>query len=1068
MCFSPRISAILFLAALLPAAGCGPSGTKDPAILAQLPDDVDYNIHIKPILSDRCYACHGPDDNARQADLRLYTEEGALHTKLASGRRAITPGSRRKSAVFHRINSDDSDVVMPPPESNLALSEYEKALIGRWIDQGAEWKPHWAFLPPVQPDVPEVTQSFWPHDPLDAFVLARLEREGLAPSPEADKERLLRRVNFDLTGLPPTITEIDAFLADDSPGAYERVVDRLLASPSYGERLAIDWMDVSRYADSHGYHADGIRTMWPWRDWVIEAFNRNVPYDQFVSWQLAGDLLSKATREQKLATAFHRNHPMTAEGGIIDEEYRLEYVIDRANTTAQAFLGMTMECARCHDHKFDPISQKEYYQFTAFFNNVQELGMTGNDGNAGPLLTLLSEEEQAGLAAVRAHIEELEQSLARRRGEVSAAGIYRNTATTTAMLGSGLLDHYPLDTITGKSTPNRVAGSEPAEVQGELELVPGPRGQAARFDDDYDLLHLTAAGLFERTDPFTIGLWIHPEEGGDYTKILGNAFHKDTYWRGWELFLDSLNHVGARLIHAFPHNYIHVRTRAAVELGSWTHLTLTYDGGSRAGGLRIFIDGAKAPLVIEYDKLYKSILPVDGNYERIDRPVRVARSYRAFAGNDGIFRGYMDDIRLYGRALTPGEAAILAGIEVTEEPDAHRLASYLQHTDAPYQHIMRDLQRAREKEQELIADALEVMVMEEMEEPRATYVLGRGQYDQPGERVAPGVPAAFGGFPDSLPPNRLGLAQWLFADDNPLTARVTVNRYWFLLFGQGLVSTPQDFGSQGILPSHPELLDHLATTFVTSGWDVKGLLRKIVLSATYRQSSSASPALLARDPSNDLLARGPRHRLPAELIRDNALAASGLLVSHVGGPSVKPYQPPGLWIEKGNFSSALLTYKPDQGESLYRRSLYTFIRRTSPPPSMAVFDAPDRTTCTVRRQNTNTPLQALVLMNDPQYVEAARLLAERMQKSGASDLHGQLVYGFRLATGRRPAPEEVALLAELYEKEEARFASAPADADSLFSVGDHPADAALDKTVTAALAMVAGLMINHDEAYTKR
>ena len=1031
---------------------------------ARLPDQVDYNFHIKPLLSDRCYACHGPDDNARQADLKLYTEEGASQTRTQSGGRAVVPGRPGRSQVMKRITSSDPETRMPPPESNLALSDYEIALIERWIDQGAEFKPHWAFMSASKPEMPAVDDAAWVRNDIDRFTLARMTRQGLRPSEEADKERLLRRVTFDLTGLPPTINEIDAFLADDSPEAYENVVDRLLASEPFGERMSADWMDLSRYADSHGYHADGIRYMWPWRDWVIEAFNQNMPYDEFVTWQLAGDLFPDATRDQILATGFNRNHPMTAEGGIIDEEYRIEYVVDRTNTVSRAFLGLTMECARCHDHKFDPVSQAEYFQLSAFFNNVKELGMTGDDGNAGPLLMLPSRAEEDSLAALRGRIAEIELQLKRRASEVLASGAHEEASLPAGALDRGLEAHYPLDRVGEDLTPNVVDGIEDAAVRGELDVIDGPVGTAVRFDHDYDYIELKGVGKFERTDPFSISLWVYPDTLGDYTKILGNSFHKNTYWRGWELFLDEHNRLSTRLIHALPHNYLHVRTQAALPADTWSHIVLTYDGSSRADGLRLFVDGDESDLQVEFDQLYKSILPVDGLYRLNDLAVRVARSYRAFGGNDGIFRGNMDDVRLYRRAITGAEVAALAGRPDVPDP----LELYLNHSDSPYRQLLGELHDVRQAEQDAMGDMLEVMVMEEMESPRETHVLNRGLYDQPGEQVLPGVPAALGTLPDSLPRNRLGLARWMFSGDHPLTARVAVNRFWLMAFGQGLVATPEDFGSQGDLPTHPALLDYLAVTFVESGWDVKGLIKNLVMSATYRQSSTASPELLNADPANVLLARGPRHRLSAEMVRDNALAASGLLVEQVGGPSVHPYQPPGLWIEKGNFSQFLLRYKQDEGDKLYRRSLYTFIRRTSPPPSMLVFDAPDRTTCFVRRQNTNTPLQALVLLNDPQFVEAARIMAERIQHEGGQKLSGQLRRGFRLATGRQPSDAELALLSELFESEKARFTEQPADIDSLFTVGDRLPDPTLDPTRTAALAMVAQVMLNHDEAYTKR
>ena len=1053
------------LCILLLVGACSSNLESDPDIQARLPERVDYNFHIQPLLSDRCYACHGPDDNAREADLHLYTEEGALAEKLQSGGYAIVPKRPGRSELMHRIISSDPETVMPPPESNLTLSDYEIALINRWIEQGAEWKPHWAFIPPTLPPIPSVQDEMWSENDIDRFILARIEREGLVPSEEADQERLLRRVTLDLTGLPPTLEEINDFLSDNTPGSYERVVDRLLDSEAYGERMATEWMDLSRYADSHGYHADGIRTMWPWRDWVIKAFNENMPYDEFVTWQLAGDLLPNATREQILATGFHRNHPMTAEGGVIDEEYRLEYVADRTNTTARAFLGLTMECARCHDHKFDPVSQAEYFQLSAFFNNVNELGMTGDDGNAGPLLMMPTPEEETVLEQKRDRIQNLEAALNARAEEVKQKGLHADVRIPENVLDSELVSYFPFDQTSGDITPNMAPeGKEGKTGGGTLTSVKGQSGQAVNFDSDYDFLEVAEAGNFERIDPFSVAVWIRPDTSGAYTRIVGNAFHKNTYWRGWEVYLDSLNHLSVRLIHALPHNYLHVRSKEPVAVSDWTHTAFTYDGSSRANGVQLYLQGQRVPARIEYDNLYKSILPVDGLYRPTSRPLRIGRSYRAFGGDDGIFIGDMDELKIYSRQLTASDVAMLANTSAQGD----ELAVFLNYYDQNYQELLKELQEARAEEEAAVNEVMEVMVMEEMTEPRSTHVLERGLYDQPREQVAPGTPSVLGSLPDDIPPTRLGLAKWLFSPEQPLTARVTVNRYWMMFFEQGLVSTPEDFGNQGALPSHPALLDYLAVSFVTSGYDLKALVKSIVMSATYRQSSLAPPELQELDPTNLLLARGPRHRLSAEMVRDNALAASGLLVNQVGGPSVKPYQPPGLWIEKGNFSQFLLHYKRDEGEALYRRSLYTFIRRTSPPPTMLVFDAPDRSTCFVRRQNTNTPLQALVLMNDPQFVEASRALAERVQREIPGDIALQIEHGFRLATGRRPSEKEVELMTNLHAQEKMRFAEHPADIDSLFAVGDLVADASFDRTNTAALTMVAQLILNHDEAYTKR
>ncbi len=1057
-------NAILLAVALLGAA-CE-QVSLPPEIAARLPDHVDYGFHIRPLLADRCYACHGPDDDARQGDLHLYTEEGAVHTALPSGNRAIVPGSARKSEVFQRIYSEDPEQIMPPPESNLTLTDYDRALIAKWIDQGAEFKPHWSYSPPQKPTPPKVNNPSWVANAVDHFVLARLEREDIQPSEEERKERLLRRVTFDLTGLPPTVEEIDTFLSDTSRHAYDQLVTRLLASHAYGERMATEWLDVARYADSHGYHSDGIRTMWPWRDWVINAFNSNMPYDTFVTWQVAGDLIRNATVEQKLATGFNRNHPMTAEGGVIDEEYRVDYVADRANTTGRAILGITMECARCHDHKFDPVSQKDYYRFFAYFNSVKELGLSADDGNAGPLLMLMDEAEKEALAVAQDQVRRAELALAERTNEVIAAGSHHNFVPDPHHLERGLVDHYPFDVLGSGTTPNLAKGRDPAEVLGNLDIVSGQRDGAILFDSDYDYLHLTGAGGFDRPDPFSIAVWIRLDKGGNYARVVGNADNKHTYWRGWELYVDSLNRAAIRLNHARPHNYIEVRTNQPLQVGEWTHLTVTYDGSSRAAGVGLYLNSAAVSLTVMYDNLYKGFLPVDAHRQVTNRAPRVARAFRAFGGDDGILTGALDDMRIYDRTLSRAEAAfIVQGTTENALTDQDRLQAYLQLADGPFNSLSANVHHVREEEQAVARDVLEVMVMEDTDSLRTTHVLGRGLYDQPGEIVNPGVPASLGPQLDSLPRNRLGLAEWLFQPRHPLTARVAANRLWQMLFGNGIVSTTEDFGSQGALPTHPDLLDWLATTFEDSGWDVKALLRTIVTSSTYRQSSTG---LDVNDPHNALLARGPRYRMPAEMIRDNALAASGLLVRKVGGPSVKPYQPPGLWIEKGNFSAALLNYKQDSDDGLYRRTLYTFIRRTSPPPSLTIFDAPDRNRCVVRRQNTNTPMQALVLLNDPQYVEAARMLAERMQREGGETLDERITHGFRLSTSRHPTVRELNLLKDLFAVEKERFSNEPADADSLLSVGEHARDPTLEAPTTAALAVVAGLMLNHDEAYTKR
>jgi len=1043
------------------------------AAYAELPETIDFNFHIQPILSDRCYACHGPDEASRKAGLRLDQEEEAFH-KLESGNFAFVSGKPGKSESIDRILSEDPEKTMPPPDSHLSLSALEKAMIIKWIEQGAEWKPHWAFAKADKPKVPNADDTQWPnHNAIDRFIQQNLKLKGFEPSPEAKKERLLRRVTMDLTGLPPTIKEITAFLNDKGPQAYEKVVDRLLASDANAERLALDWMDISRYADSHGLHADGWRLMWPWRDWVINAFKENMPYDQFVTWQLAGDLFPNATREQKLATAFNRNHPMTAEGGAIEEEFRLNYVWDRTETVGTALLGLTVACARCHDHKFDPISQKDYFQMTAFFNNVKELGMTGDDGNYGPMLSLPDLETEKKLATLDASIAENENRLELTKKELTDLKAYMKKLPENSRQ-NGLLGHYPLERLTksGKKKEYVVDDNFKVTTREAPKMAKGRKGMAFEFTGEYDEMHITGLPNFEWTDEFSMGLWLNTtkREAGKTQTLMGTSSEKNSFWRGWDFYLDSLNHLNARLIHSLPHNYIHVRSKDSIAKNEWHHVAFTYDGSGKAKGLRLFMNGKKVKTTIPYDRLYKSIKAVQSATHVVyDRPVRVAKSYRSFTGENGIFKGKLDDIYVYSRQLTPSEIAKLAENNNSTSTSKDLLATdYWVDQAQEVRKIQKKLKAVREQWLQQMMPVMEVMVMEEMPEKRTAFAYNRGDYSQPIYPVEATTPEVLPKFPEDYPKNRLGLAQWIFSQDNPLTARVTVNRYWQMVFGKGLVNTPEDFGVQGALPTHPQLLDWMATTFVESGWDVKALLKTMVMSHTYRQSSEVSEEMREKDPNNRYLARTNSYRLPAEMIRDNALAASGLLVQQLGGKSVKPYQPEGLWIEKNSFSHILLNYKESEGDSLYRRGLYTFIRRTAPHPAMTAFDAPSREVCTIKRENTNTPLQALVLLNDTQFVEASKVLAARMQKEGGTSLDDQIAYGFRLAVSRFPKKKEAQILRELYDAQSEKYRTNPKEAQKLLAVGEKRLDDSLDKNKTAALTMVANTILNHDEAYMKR
>ncbi|MGB3585276.1 MAG: DUF1553 domain-containing protein [Tunicatimonas sp.] len=1046
-----------------------------------LPDEVDFNYHVKPILSDRCYACHGPDEAAVEAGLSLSEEELATAV-LESGKRAIVSGKTQRSELVHRIFADDPEVQMPPPESNLTLTAQEKATLVKWIEQGAEYKPHWAFISPEKPEVPEVNQfAEFVKNPVDNFVATTLESRELAPSGPADKQRLLRRVTLDLTGLPPTVEEMDAFLADDSESAYEKVVDRLLASPAYGERMAIEWMDISRYADSHGMHADGARTMWPWRDWVIKAFNENLPYDQFATWQLAGDLLPNASREQKLATAFHRNHPMTGEGGVVDEEFRLKYVFDRSSTTATVFLGLTLECAQCHDHKFDPLSQKNFYSMAAFFNNIRELGMTGDDGDYGPMLLLPSNQQQRTIDSLDHLTEELRGSLTEITEHKESLTQYLDQLSNQESVNIPQpAGYFPVEQIS--STKDNKGNSHQAidrnsktRISSEPQLVDGIKGKALHFDDGYETLALEEIGQFEMNEPFTASVWVKPDVDQKIQTIMATSGEKNSFWRGWEFYLDSANYPAVKLIHSLPHNMIHTKSLENIPVGEWSHLAFTYDGGGKANNVQIYVNGQLATTDVLYDRLYKSIKTlITGNHQPTNRPIQLGKSYRAYTGEFGIYKGAVDEIYVFHQDLTPVEIAQLYARSSSEKiaykdlSEEAKITHVLKRKHSAYQEKQRQLRDLVRQRMEAVGDVTEIMVMEEEREPRPMFVLDRGAYDAPAEQVPPGTPESILQFPEDLRRDRLGLAQWLFSEDNPLTARVTVNRYWQLIFGRGLVDTPHDFGFQGSLPSHPELLDWLAVTFRESGWDVKGLMKTMVMSGTYRQASVQDEKQVKNDPDNVWLARGPSSRMSAEMIRDNALAASGLLVGKIGGASVKPYQPEGLWIEKGNFSHILLRYQEDKGDSLYRRSLYTFVKRTSPHPAMVAFDAPNRDVCTMKRENTNTPLQALVLLNDPQFVEAARVMGQRLLTEGGETTDEKINYGFRLATGRKPTGQEIDILEGLFTEAKELFTSSPAQADSLLAIGEYPVNQRLGKTESAAWAMIASTLLNHDEFYTKR
>ena len=1029
-------------------------GSSRAALAGEKP--VDYNFDVRPILADRCFLCHGPDERARKADLRLDQAKSAYD----SG--AIVPKKPEESELIRRITARDEDQ-MPPKKSNLSLTAGEVEVVRQWIAQGAEYKPHWAFLPlPGEVAPPAlVSAPEWVVNPIDRFILARLDREGCKPSPAGSKSDWLRRVTFDLTGLPPSIADVDSFARDDSPGAHEAVVDRLLASPRFGERMAMEWLDVARYADSFGYQADGDTNVWPWRDWVIRAFNQNLPYDRFLTWQVAGDLLPDATPDQRLATAFNRLNRMTNEGGSIPEEWRNEYVSDRVHTVGTAFLAVTMECTRCHDHKYDPLSMKDYYSLGAFFNSIDEWG-TYDSAPFRPTPTLrLPTRAQESLIAQRS------EDLARSEASLDETIKERESAFQAWLASSdlkpefpGLGGHYPLDRLEpGNKLANLADPKKPGSTSPANAIADGKDGQALKFTGDDPAEFPGTPSKVERSSEFTVAFWLKMPDVPTSEMVFHRTAGTDTGFHGSEVkFVDGRLHFA--LIRFWPGDAVAVQTRATFPSKRWVHVAVSYDGSGKASGVRLVLDGARAETEVVRDHLTKNIEVSGSGFvfgERFRSP--------------GLKGGLVDELRVYGRCLTPIEVRQLydgkALSDAIARKDTEALrAYYFSAIDAVTIGERLELRQARERHFDAESAVFEVMTMAEMPTPRPAHILARGNYDAPKDKpVGRETPEFLPLFPSDAPRDRLGLARWMTDPNHPLTARVAVNRYWQLVFGRGIVATTENFGTQGALPTHPELLDWLAREFVRSGWDVKALLKTMVLSATYRQRSSAPASLRDRDPHNLLHARGPSLRLPAEMLRDSALAASGLLVEKLGGPPVKPYQPPGLWKGQNAF---LPDYAPDKGPGAYRRSLYTFWRRTSPPPNMLAFDAPSREVCVVRRQSTSTPLQPLVLLNDPQFVDAAIGLGERMLREGGASCQDRLTFGFRVAATRSPSERELEILTGLHQQQIDQFRTNPDRAKRFLASSQHTLAGDLDPVDLGACSVLAGVILNLDASVTTR
>lgn len=1057
----------------------------------QLPDVVDFNFHIKPILSDRCFVCHGPDANRREAGLRLDIPEIALGKQLEMGGRAFVPGNRKKSMAFQRLISTHDELMMPPQESNLHVSEYEIALIGKWIDQGVAYEPHWSFVKPEKPRVP-VNGEGWAENEIDHFIARKLDHQGIVPAPEADREHLIRRVFFDLIGLPPSLEDLDLWMNHSDGNYYDRLVDSLLALPAYGERMAAHWLDVSRFADSEGYLDDFHHTFWPYRDWVIKAYNENLSYDQFILWQIGGDQLENATTEQKLATAFNRHHKQNSEGGIIPEEFRVEYVADRTNTVGSAFLALTVGCARCHDHKHDAFSQSNYYELFAFFNSTVERG----DGifslnsiengqkvpnrysmNAGPVLAIPSEE-------VSAIYEFLQKEIGRQ-----TMAIHQKTQSNTKALIAWMEDqvdaaalieavkqstvsHLTFDDMQDGSTSDLTPGAASAKYYGGIDSGTGVRGKAICSVAAGQLVADGKRSTFERNEPFTISFWIKAPKVFDEAHVIYNGNDRIQGYRGWDVMLDS-NRIHFRLNHAHPYQSIDIYCKDPLPIEEWQHFVWTYDGSGDASGMALYRNGAKIAKQINRNYLYRSTRPYFYAEATVYKPYKGLiignRHYdQDFTG------GMLDEVRILNKEADPMVVTYLFDqLEGVVEFEAALRDEY-SHLDAFYdlfidreiESMRANLREIQYREIETIDTVQEIMVMGDLTEPRPTYVLERGVYDARGKKVIPNVPSSILPWPETLPRNRYGLGQWLIHSENPLTTRVAVNQIWYLVFGRGIVETVEDFGNQGALPSHPELLDWLATDFMDHHWDLKRLIKQMVTTATYKQSSVIRPELNEIDPDNHLLARGTRYRRTAEMIRDNILASGKLLNQTIGGPSVFPYQPPGLWKEVMTHSF-FPEYEVDYDNGLYRRSIYTFWKRNMPPPGMLIFDATSRAECQVRRQRSNTPLQALVLLNDPQMLEGCRAIAEITWYKTAGDLEAAVDMTFRLLTSRHPTPKEKLILHQQMRDELHYFQSHPERIRNFLTIGHKEIDNELPGDEVAALTRVTNTVLNTTEAYYK-
>lgn len=1065
----PSLAALSgILASPAPAA---PKTTPAKSAVKGAATKLAFNRDIRPILAENCFACHGPDPGSRKARLRLDTEAGFFEDRGEGP--TVVKGKPLNSPLFKRIVSKDETEIMPPPDSHKSLKPEQIELVRQWIEQGAPWQPHWSLLKPERAALPTVKNTKWVKNPIDNFILARLEAAGLQPAPEADRYTLARRVALDLTGLPPSSEDVRAFAADKSPDAYEKLVDRLIASPQYGEHRGRYWLDAARYADTHGLHFDNYREMWPYRDWVIKAINKNQPFDQFTVEQIAGDLLPNPTQDQLIATGFQRCNMTTNEGGTIEAENLANYANDRVTTTGWVYLGLTTNCAACHDHKFDPITAKDFYSLAAFYRNTTQTGLDGNvkDGR-GPVMTVITDEKDLARSKELPELIQQAKSSANERKKAATADYDKWIAGAKAGDFKVPSDQLQVNVAFNEGTGEEVGGfttadAKPAKFKatGTVEWKADGKLGAAPVIKTGTTFDLGNAGDFEKDQSFSYGAWVKAP-GGQSAGIIARMDEENSF-RGWDLWEQDKN-FAAHFISKWPENAMKIATAdSPLKPGQWQHVFVTYNGNGKASGAKIYVDGVEAKIKVEADKLEGTM--------RTTVPLRVGQRSKG-----SIFDGgQVQDVRVYNRKLDAAEVKALADNMALQAlialPDDKRTAPqkqtlfnyYLATQDEPFRQANK-LAADLEAEKTTIQGKYPITHIQ-MEKPNSVpmaNILFRGQYDQPREKVEADIPAAIGALPPGAPKNRLGLAQWLVSNDNPLTARVTVNRFWQEIFGTGIVRTSEDLGIMGEAPTHPELLDWMAVEFRESGWDMKRLFKMMVMSNAYRQSALTTPLKREKDRDNRLLSRGPRFRMDAEMVRDYAVAASGEMSLKMGGRSVKPYNPDGLWDVVGMAGSDTRKYVRDKGEGLYRRSVYTFWKRMSPPANLEIFNAPNREESCVRRERTNTPLQALVSMNDPQFVEAARNLAQKALAAGDNDDKTLDFVAERLLC-RPLKAEERKILKTGLQVMSAEYEAKPDDAKAFINVGESKPDPSIPAPKLATWTMLSSQIMNLDEVLNK-